>query len=262
MRYRLNFRDLGEAAQNPTRFHREAARLRKHLADCKPELVNLWGTIVTLPRGHGFTASMRIHLPTATLSAEGHGFTRMAAWNDVVNELEVRLERHNARLGGARTRARRGLERDRWNHLAMPPATNGDSVRAGIQAAYSELLDFLQAEVRLHEREGHLPRGAVDPAELADVVAMRALEEADAKPGGLSWEHWFLKLAYEQVLEAIDEVNRNRSLCFEAPALDTVLRRAEGPEGLVDEEDILTEWYLPAPRPRFGHDIPDPRSLR
>jgi ribosome-associated translation inhibitor RaiA len=262
MRYHLNFRDLDETTENATRFHREAAKLRKHVIDFKPELVDLHGTLVTLPRGLGFTAHMRIHLPTGTLSAEGRGYTRVAAWTDAVQELEVRLGRHKARLSGARGRRRRRLDREqRWDVAGVAHENNGHGVRTSIQAGYPELLDFLRTEVRLHERKGNLPRGFVDPVELAGVVAVRALKEAKDKPADLSYEHWFFKMAYEQVLEATDEARRTRFHRHEPPALETVLPRPEGREGLVDEEDLLAEWFRAEPRPRFGHDIPDPRSL-
>jgi len=261
MRYHLKFRDLNETTKNATRFHREAYKLRKHLVEFNPDLVELWGTIATLPRSTGFTAVVRIHLPTGTLIAEGRGYARVAAWSDAFKDLETRLARHKARLHRSQDRRRRQRGDERWGDLAEAPVPNGHAVRTSIQAGYPELLEFIRTEVRLHEKKGNLPRSFADPTELADAVAMIVLKEVESKPDDLSYEHWFFKVAYEQVLEAIDEARRAREGRRGPPSIDTILPRSEGPEGLTDEEELVHEWFEPGPRPRFGHDIPDPRSV-
>jgi ribosome-associated translation inhibitor RaiA len=261
VRYHLKFRDLNETTKNATRFHREVFKLRKHLADFNPDLVELWGTIATLPRNSGFTAHVRVHLPTGTLTSEGRGYTRFAAWNDAVKELESRLERHKSRLCRSQHRRKHRRDDQRWDDLGNEPVPNGHAVRSSIQAGFPELLEFIRTEIRMHEKKGNLPRGHVDPVELADAVAMIVLKEVDNKPADLSYEHWFFKVAYEQVLEAIDEARREREGRGKPPAIDTILPRPEGPEGVTDEEELVNEWYEPGPRPRFGHDIPDPRPV-
>jgi ribosome-associated translation inhibitor RaiA len=263
MRYHLNFRDLNDPSRPTTRFHREAAKLQKHVADFRPDLVDLWGSIMTLPRQQGFAAHMRLHLPTGTLTAEGRGYSRFTAWNDAVNELENRLERHKARLQAPRSgRERRRRDQQRWHELIHETTENGFAVANAIQVGYPDLVEFIRTEVRLHEQKKNLPRRTVDPTELADEVAMIVLKGTQRKPADLSFEHWFFKVAYEQVMNAVDEARQAReNRHLQGLPLDAVLRRPEGPEGLVDEDDLVEEWIKPAPRNRYGHDIPDPRSF-
>lgn len=261
MRYHLNFRDLHEDNRDSSRFHREAFKLRKHLVDFKPELIDLWGSIVTLPRNGGFAAHLRLHLPSGTLTAEGRGFARGSAWSAVVDEMGTRITRHKARLLGSRSRIRRNKDDRRWHDLTEEPSQNGQGVRASVQAGYADLLTFIESEVGMHVKNGDLPDEAVDPIELADVVVMEVLKRPESKPSGMSFEHWFYKLAYEQLLESIDAVRKRLAGPDSGPELDSLLDEAEGPEGITDEEGLVREWIAPRARVRFSDGIPDPRSL-
>lgn len=261
MRYHLNFRDLNEGNRDSSRFHREAFKLRKHLVDFKPDLIDLWGSIVTLPRNGGFAAHFRLHLPSGTLTAEGRGFTRVSAWGAVVDETVTRITRHKARLLGSRSRVRRDLDEQRWHVPLDEPTKNGQEIRTSVQAGYNDLLAFIQSEIGLHVKNGNLPQDAVDPIELADVVVMEVLQRPESKPVGLSYEHWFYKVAYEQLLEAIDTTRHDRARPDLGPEVDSLVPAFEGPEGITDEEGLVEEWIRPSPRSRLADQIPDPRSL-
>ena len=144
MRYHLNFRDLDERTRYASLFHREACKLQKHLVDYKPDLIDVWGFMASLPRNAGYAARMRVHLPTGTLKAEGRGFTRFSAWTDVSAEMGVRIERHKARLPGSRSRHRKEHHERRWETLRRRPDPDVDStVASSIQVGYPDLLELL-----------------------------------------------------------------------------------------------------------------------
>lgn len=261
MRYHVNFRDLNRQAAHRTTddtnaFQREVAKLARHLTDFNPELVDVWGSSEELPRERGFEASLRVALPTGALQATGRGFTRLSAWNAAADELVARIERHKSRFAGSRVRARRRSAEERRNTVdRVAEAT----MQQHLQTHYAKLLDFVGSEIALHETAGNLTPGSVEATELADDVAMRALQEAADKPRDIAAEHWFIKLAYEQVLDAIDRERAGREKP-QAESLDDVVATPEGPEGLTDEDDLVGEWIGPAPRLRTGHDIVDPRT--
>ncbi len=262
MRYHLNFRDLDERTRYASLFHREACKLQKHLVDYKPDLIDVWGFMASLPRNAGYAARMRVHLPTGTLKAEGRGFTRFSAWTDVSAEMGVRIERHKARLPGSRSRHRKEHHERRWETLRRRPDPDVDStVASSIQVGYPDLLEFLRTEVRLHEERGNLPKRFADPMELVGEVVVEVLQNEHRKPQDIKNEHWFLKVAYERVLSSIDQARQIRSRNHLGTSLHTILPRREGPEGLVEEEDLVDELIGSRQRLRFGHDIPDPRSL-
>ncbi len=267
MRYHVNFRDLHRQAAHRTTdetntlprdstFSREVAKLARHLTDFNPELVDVWGAIEALPRERGFEASLRVALPTGSLHATGRGFTRLSAWTAVADELVARIERHKARFAGSRVRARRQsaqARRDTVDRVAEA------TMQQHLQTHYAKLLDFVGSEIALHETAGNLTAGSIEATELVDDVAMRALQDATKRPADIAPEHWFIKLAYEQVLDAIDSERAARE-APQAESLDEVVAIAEGPEGLTDEDDLVREWIRPAPRERTGHDIVDPRT--
>jgi len=262
MRYYLNFRDLDENTRTISRFHREVARLKKHLVDFTPDLIDAWGSMNTLPRNTGFSARMRIRLPTGTFMAEAEGYSRASAWAEAARDIEVCLQRHKARLIQSRTRQKKQNISQRWE--GRPEWTEEkriNSVKSSIQARYSKLLEFLRAEIRLHEEVGNLPRRFIGPEELAGEVAMEVLQNSMNKPADLTHEHWFLKVAYERVMDSIDQARQVRTLMTPGPGLGTLLHAQEAPRRRSEEDDLAQELAGPGPRPRFGHDIPDPRTL-
>lgn len=260
MRYHLNFRDLDERTRYASLFHREASKLQKHLVDYKPDLIDVWGFMATLPRNGGYAARMRVHLPTGTLKAEGRGFTRFSAWTDVSEEMGVRIERHKARLPGCRSRQRKEHHERRWEAWRNQPDLDR-TVASSIRVGYPDLLEFLRTEVRLHEAQGNLPKRFADPMELAGEVVVEVLQNEHQKPQDIKNEHWFYKVAYERVMSSIDQARQIRARNHVGASLHTILPRLEGPEGLVEEEDLMDELIGSRQRLRFGHDIPDPRTL-
>lgn len=283
-------RAANAASSDQSAFQREAEKLHRHLADYKADLVDVWGSVEKMPRSGGYVAHLRVHLPTGTISAEGRAYSRLSAWTAVTNELIVRIERHKARLSGARIRRQRRDRRRATDPIAiatMPqteisqtgipqtgrppsrregepgrdPADDASRSPTGPQAmlvnAYPALLEYLTNEVERHEASGELAPRTVDASDLLDETALIVLDRPHTKPDGIAFDHWIFKVAHERIL---DQITRAKSIRAEAiPSLDTVMDRLEGPEGFVDEDDLVRELIGPNPRRRYGYDIPAPR---
>jgi RNA polymerase sigma-70 factor (ECF subfamily) len=137
--------------------------------------------------------------------------------------------------------------------MEIQAANTLEAARAGDRAAFVDLLErnldslyrFVARELRYHEALGHLLPGEVQPAEVVDEVALRALRRMPRMPRHATFKGWLRLLALRAIDDRVRQARRQHQI--EAVSLEAPLptgQRADiyyQPDAALTWADVLPD---------------------
>ena len=197
-------------------------KLEKHLKPFPADAVHLHFELEQNPKKECYTAALTLRVPSDILHSEKSADDVIKAFDDAVKALLRELESLKSNLRGEkfwkRKERREQLHQLKATGFAAEPQAEEtgpqryqDVVRDLFQQHYRELLRHARRHIHHDELAGDLPKGAVDPREVVDEAARKAMTKASQKPKGMGWIIWFYHLIHE-------ELKRQRHLLKEKQA--------------------------------------------
>lgn len=150
-------------------------------------------------------ASAVLSLPTGVLSALAEGEAVDAVVREVGDTLVKEVRRHLGRLRDLR-RGQTAAQRESMRRAAEPLETLREGARREefwtlVRPVLGSLARYAGRELRLAEREGAIPRGAVAVQDLLDDVTVQAWERYGERAPDEPVDHWLLKLLHRRIEE-------------------------------------------------------------
>ena len=140
-----------------------------------------------------------------------------------------------------------------------PEPESGREAAALVDRHLSELYNFAGREIAYRQAVGDLAAGDLTPEEVADDVALAAIERFGERPGGLEFGRWLLQLALDVVARRVAEYEEERGLLHveeEVPAASPAAEAARSgdeiyefyqPDEGVRLEDLIEDERVPTP---------------
>jgi ribosomal subunit interface protein len=186
------------------------AKFEKHLVHFPDGTVHLQIVLERHPSKDFHTATLTLRVPSNILHTQETADDVTTAFDDAVAALLRELESLKAGLRGERfwkrKEPRKELHEPKAAGFAHEPMDEGagpqkheEVVRDLFQQHYQELLRHARRHIHHDELAGELPAGALDPRDVVDEVAVKAMTQTARRPEGMGWLVWFYHLIHEEL---------------------------------------------------------------
>lgn len=230
----------------------------RKLPGMAPDLQRLEGHIRKSQKGHLYSASLRLHLPSTVLIVKAERTDLAELFSDARNDLSRQVRRHVARLRHY-YELRRHARRDRFaEHMAIDKDERLRRLRAEFFEAVEGHLDLLWnyawRELSYMAANGDLPPGALSLSDAVDAILLSGALKYEKRPPETNLKDWLYRLCVETLEQEARQISR--AIPAKSLALD-----ADVPEPAVDPTEAdqeFHEFYQPDDAPTLENLIPFP----
>ena len=247
------------------KIRQKISKLERHLVHFPDRTVHLHIALERHPRKKLFIAALTLRVPSNILRSEKSASDIIKAFDDAVRALLRELEALKSELRGDAYWKRKRIKS---SGFAPEPQAEGagpqnlsEVVRALLEQENRRLLRYVRRHLWHEIVSGDLPREAIDPQEVVDEVARRALAAPDKKPSDRNYQLWLYALARQEIARCRKEL---KTQAAETVSLETPRELPEDAElasGYDPEQPLdIIEQRLEPPVAETKDLVPDQRT--
>jgi RNA polymerase sigma factor (sigma-70 family) len=242
-------------------FQHQIHKLGRRLHVFKPDLVHL-RAFVEQDNSHRASSSLNLRLPSGQIAAQRSGENPLAAVKNAFADLLSQVTKHKELLRGHWSRTQRRASESQYasaarstgaaSHAAArvpatPASVTAESrAESWINANLCRLEEFVERELQLRIASGQIRDGQISTEEVIDEVMVSALSHEDRRPGLLSPESWFHRLALRAIPRLVRANADTGTLSLDAPAgkqnvtgSDENVLQYHQPDDSLNEENVI-----------------------
>jgi ribosomal subunit interface protein len=193
------------------KIRRKIVKLETLLRHFPQDAVHLQITLDEESKRKAYVVGLNLRVPSNVLHVSKESKSLVKAIDEAVRTLLLQLEKDKSR------RRREHLMKHRDRKAAPPaipfaekplaqgthPQSRADLIQKVLAEDYERLLRFVSRQIHGYVAEGRLPRNAVDPRDIVDQVADKALSKPEAKPADMTYPAWCTSLAFKRTRETV-----------------------------------------------------------
>jgi ribosomal subunit interface protein len=249
------------------------AKLEKHLVHFPDDTVHLQIVLERHPSKGFHTATLTLRLPSNILHTQKTADDVITAFDDAVVALLRELESLKADLRGERfwkrKERRKELRELEAAGFAPEPMDEGagpqkheEVVRDLFQQHYKELLRHARRQIHQDELAGEIPEGALDPRDVVNEVAGKAMTHTEERPERMGWLLWFYHLIHEELKRQRRLLKQGKGEQVSTDEIKPLPEDAERAAGYDAERPLdIIEEKLEPPVVRTESLVPDPSAV-